>query len=325
MRSNYLEMSGPQHATVTAAFSSAMSQEILDLLIGTTVMMVIIAAVALHQCRIALRPVAEAMQRCKRSPILRARALEIGNDEMLRAARDMMVAFERRSPSTLRRSRASRRPSLPTLVEDGSGDQEALHARCRRNPSGSVATSGPTGLYALRSSLGPRGQEDDCDADQAGIADAVARLAPEPTNLEELYSAYEWFKELLLPTLRARPACSPTRRSDGRPSPAAPLPVQPPPPQQQLQQQQQQQQHQHQAPLSPLSPLSPQCCNVRSPKFPRRGAPAARRPTCTSSGSTKDSDANASTMAVMLDEHVFVSLVLVEQELEDTPTGGGHY
>jgi hypothetical protein len=28
-------------------------------------------------------------------------------------------------------------------------------------------------------------------------------------------------------------------------------------------------------------------------------------------------------MAVMLDEHVDVSLV--EQELEDTPTGGGHY
>ena len=296
---------------MTAAFSSAMSQEILDLLIGTTVMMVIIAAVALHQCRIALRPVAEAMQRCKRSPILRARALEIGNDEMLRAARDMMVAFERRSPSTLRRSRASRRPSLPTLVEDGSGDQEALHARCRRNPSGSVATSGPTGLYALRSSLGPRGQEDDCDADQAGIADAVARLAPEPTNLEELYSAYEWFKELLLPTLRARPACSPTRRSDGRPSPAAPLPVQ------------HQHQHQHQAPLSPLLPLSPQCCNVRSPKFPRRGAPASRRPTCPSSGSTKDSDANASSMAVKLDEHVDERLA--EQEEEDTPTGGGHY
>ena len=313
-------MSGPQDATVTAAFSSAMSQEILDLLIGTTVMMVIIAAVALHQCRIALRPVAEAMQRCKRSPILRARALEIGNDEMLRAARDMMVAFERRSPSALRRSRASRRPSLPTLIEDGSGDQEALHARCRRNPSGSVATSGPTGLYALRSSLGPRGQEDDCDADQAGIADAVARLAPEPTNLEELYSAYEWFQELLLPTLRARPACSPIRRSDGRPSPAAPLPVQPQ--QRQQRQQQQQQQQQQQAPLSPLSPLSPQCCNVRSPKFPRRGAPAARRPICTSSGSTKDSDAHASTMAVMLDEHVDVSLV--EQELEDTPTGGGH-
>ena len=302
--------SGPQDATggflVTAAFSSAMSQEILYLLIGTTVMMVIIAAVALHQCRIALRPVAEAMQRCKRSHILQARALEIGNDEMLRAARDMMVAFERRSPSTLRRSRASRRPSLPTLVEDGSGDQDA---RCRCNPSGSVATSGPTGLYALRSSLGPRGQEDDCDADQVGIADAVARQVPKPTFT--VASAYEWFKELLLPTLSARPACSPTRRSDGRPSPAAPLPVQ------------HQHQHQHQAPLSPLLPLSPQCCNVRSPKFPRRGAPASRRPTCPSSGSTKDSDANASSMAVKLDEHVDERLA--EQEEEDTPTGGGHY
>ncbi len=35
-------------------------------------------------------------------------------------------------------------------------------------------------------------------------------IAVEPTNAEGLYSAYVWFKNLFLPTLKGRPACKPT-------------------------------------------------------------------------------------------------------------------